>query len=153
MPLPTITSARTPRHELPYLFAGQAQKEAFVNEGFARLDALVQPVVLGERAAPPTDPSPGDCYLIADGASGSWTGQDRAIASRAENQWLYSPPREGARVYDLASGSLALFTQALGWYRIAAPASPSGGVTQDSEARAALAAIIAALRTAGVFSA
>lgn len=122
MPLPTITSARTPRHELPYLFAGQAQKEAFVNEGFARLDALVQPVVLGERAAPPTDPSPGDCYLIADGASGSWIGHDRAIASRAENQWLYSPPREGARVYDLASGSLALFTRP--WDGTASPPPP-----------------------------
>ncbi|MBX9896635.1 MAG: DUF2793 domain-containing protein [Qipengyuania sp.] len=153
MPLPAIASARTPRHGLPYLFPGQAQKEAFVNEALARLDALVQPVVLDERATPPAAPSPGDSYLLAQGASGTWSGHDRDIAVWAENQWLYLPPREGARVYDLASGSLALFTTADGWRRIDAPALPTGGATQDIEARGALAAIVAALRAAGVFSA
>ena len=152
MPLPTITSARTPGHGLPYLFPGQAQKEAFVNEAFARLDALLQPVVLEERAAPPAEPSPGDCYLLADAASGAWAGRARDIAVWAENQWLFLPPREGARIYDLASGALARFTNAAGWRRIAAPALPAGGATQDGEARAAIAAILAALRAAGVFS-
>lgn len=132
---------------------GQSQKEAFVNEAFARLDALLQPVVLDERAAPPEEPAPGDCYLLAEGASGAWAGHDRALAVWAENQWVYLPPREGARIFDLASGSLALFTVVDGWQRIPAPASPTGGMTQDSEARAAIGNIIATLRAAGVFSA
>lgn len=153
MPLPSITTTRSPAHELPYLFPGQAQKEAFVNEAFARLDALVQPVVLGQLSAPPAAPSPGDCYLVAAAASGGWAGHEGALAVWAETQWLLCPPREGARVFDLASGSLALYTTAAGWQRIAAPSPPQGGATQDMEARAALATLVTALRAAGVFSA
>ena len=153
MPLPTITSHRTPCHGLPYLFPGQAQKEVFVNEALARLDALMQPVVLEERTTPPAEPDPGDCYLLSDAASGAWAGHGRALAVWAESQWLFLPPREGARVFDLASGALALFTETGGWQRIASPAPPAGGATQDAEARAAIAAIVAGLRAAGVFSA
>lgn len=153
MPLPTLTTARTPAHELPYLFPGQSQKEAFVNEAFARLDALVQPIVIGERADPPAAPLPGDCYLLADAASGAWAGKARALAVWAENQWLFLPPREGARVHDLASGSMVSFSAGEGWRRIAAPAPPTGGATQDDEARAAIAAVVAALGAAGIFSA
>lgn len=152
MPLPTITSARTPVHGLPYLFPGQAQREAFVNEAFARLDALVQPSVLGELANPPAEPSPGDSYLVADDATGGWAGQERALAVWAENQWLFQPPHEGARVYDAAAGGLACFTVPQGWQRFAAPALPAGGGTQDSEARATLAEVVTALRAAGIFS-
>lgn len=153
MPLPTLTGARSPAHELPYLFPGQAQKEAFVNEAFARIDALLQPVVIGERAAPPADPASGDCYLVGEPASGAWIGRERAVAVWAQNQWLFCPPREGARILDLASGALALFSAAEGWQRIAAPALPAGGATLDAEARAAIAAMGAALRAAGIFSA
>lgn len=153
MPLPTITNARTPAHDLPYLFPGQSQKEAFVNEAFARLDALIQPVVLEERVAPPADPQAGDCYLVADGASGTWAGHDAALAVWTESHWLFTPPREGARAYDLASGCFVSFSASVGWQRIAAPAPPIGGPTQDAEARAAIAAILAALRSAGIFSA
>ena len=152
MPLPTITSARSPAHQLPYLFPGQAQKEAFVNEAFARIDALLQPVVIEERGAPPAEAAPGDCYLVGDPASSGWTGRERAVAVWAENQWLFWPPREGARVLDLSSGALATFTASEGWQRVAAPALPEGGATQDTEARAALGALIAALRAMGIFS-
>lgn len=152
MPLPTLTSARTPAHDLPYLFPGQAQKEAFVNEALARLDALVQPVVIEERGAPPATPTPGDCYLVADPASGAWSGHERAVAVWAENQWLIGRPREGARLFDLASASFASFSASTGWQRIAAPPLAIGGATQDAEARAAIAALVAALRAAGIFS-
>ena len=153
MPLPILTGARSPAHGLPYLFPGQAQKEAFVNEGFARIDALLQPVAIEERAAPPAAPAPGDCYLVGAPASGSWIGRERALAVWAENQWLFCPPREGARIFDLASGAWASFTAAGGWQRTQAPAPPSAGATQDAEARAAIAALVAALRAAGIFSA
>ena len=74
-------------------------------------------------------------------------------ASWAENQWLFLPPREGFRVFDLASGSLAAFSATVGWQRVAAPAAAAGGATVDSEARAAIVALLAALRAAGIFSA
>jgi hypothetical protein len=90
---------------------------------------------------------------LAAGASGAWTGHDRALAVWAENQWLYQPPREGARVHELASGSQLVFSASEGWQRTPAPAAPTGGAVQDSEARSAIAAIVTALRAAGIFSA
>ncbi len=153
MPELTLTRARTPRHALPFLFPGQAQKEAFVNEAFVRLDSLLQPVVLGERATPPAAPAGGDSYLVAAPAAGEWAGHEAAIASWAETQWLFSAPCEGARVHDAASGALAVFSIAEGWRRAAAPPVPSGGVMQDVEARAAIAAIVAGLHRLGIFSA
>lgn len=153
MPLPTITTARTPIHGMPYLFPGQAQKEAFVNEAFALLDALVQPVVLGELAEPPASPARGDSYLVAQSAAGPWAGKESAIAVWAESQWLFLQPQEGARVHELASQAQVIFTQAEGWKRVSAPALPQGGATQDAEARNTIATLISALREAGIFSA
>ena len=153
MPQPTLTTARTPRLDLPFLFAGQSQKEAFVNEALARLDALIMPVVLGELAAPPAAPSDGDSYLVANLATGDWTGCERAIATWAGTLWLFAAPADGARVHDAVSGSLAVFNEAGGWHRAAKPSLPSGGATQDLEARATLAAIVASLHSLGIFSA
>ena len=152
MPEPMLTTARTPRLDLPFLFPGQAQKEAFVNEALARLDMLVQPVVLGEASVPPANPLRGDSYLVAAKASGDWAGREGAIASWADTQWLFTPAFEGARVYDVARGSIAVFHPAEGWRRAAAPSAPTGGATQDIEARAAIAAIVARLHSLGIFS-
>lgn len=153
MPEPTLTTARTPRCDLPFLFAGQSQREAFVNEAFARLDALLQPVVLGEDLAPPLEPENGDSYIVGAPATGEWAGREADLATWAETQWLFAQPVEGMRLHDAASGSLAVFTQAHGWRRAAAPAAPGGGAVQDAEARAAIAAIVAGLHRLGIFSA
>ena len=153
MPEPTLTTARTPRLELPFLFAGQSQKEAFVNEALVRLDALVQPVVQGELAAPPAAPSSGDSYLVAPGATGEWAGRDGAIATWADALWLYFSPFAGARVHDVQSNALAVFNETDGWRRAVAPALPAGGTTQDAEARTAIAAIVARLHSLRIFSA
>jgi hypothetical protein len=153
MPEPTLTTARTPRHALPFLFPGQAQKEAFVNEALARIDSLLQPVVLGEQAAPPPASQAGDTYLVAAPASGEWAGRDGMIANWSGTHWLFAPPWEGARVHDAASGALAVFSGAAGWRRAAAPPVPDGGTTQDLEARAAIAAIVARLHSLAIFSA
>lgn len=114
MPEPTLTTARTPHHSLPFLFSGQSQKEAFVNEAIARIDALIQPVVQGEAATPPANPSSGDSYIVATNASGSWQGRDEEIATWADNQWLFAAPRDGARVRDAAVGALAVFREGSG---------------------------------------
>ena len=71
---PIALDARTPRHSLPLLYPGQAQKEVFVNEALARLDAVAQPVVLASRAAPPTSHAAGDTYLVVGPASDEWSG-------------------------------------------------------------------------------
>lgn len=152
MPQPVITTSRSPRHDLPYLFAGQAQKEAFVNESLARLDALVQPIVIDERDAPPDDPAPGDCYIVGADPAGNWSGRAGMIASWAESQWLFAAPCDGMRVHDLAGSCSALFVAGEGWRRVAGPAAPVGGGVQDSEARAAIVAVTLALRSLGIFA-
>lgn len=152
MPEPVTLTARSARHGLPFLFAGQAQKEIFVNEALARLDALIQPVVLGEASNPPASAADGDSYIVATGAGGGWAGQDGAIATWAHGAWLFAPPVDGACVHDASTGALACFSAGTGWRGVAVPTPPAGGTTQDAEARAAIAAILDGLRSLGIFS-
>ena len=51
---PIVFDATTPRHAMPFLIPGQAQKEMFVNESLALIDMLLHPVVTGSATAPPT---------------------------------------------------------------------------------------------------
>ncbi|MFA6218933.1 MAG: DUF2793 domain-containing protein [Erythrobacter sp.] len=141
---PVTFTSTTPRHDLPYLIAGQAQKEVFVNEAFARVDALLQPVVGGSSTAPPAAPMAGDCWIVADGATGAWEGREDHLASWDGGQWTLHPPFAGLRVFDLAQGRMR--TYAAGWDSAPEPADPAGGQVVDSEARAAVSAILAVLR-------
>ena len=64
----------TPRLDLPYLAAAQAQKHVTVNEALARLDGLVACRVESRTlSAPPPAPAQGVGYIAPDGAlSGEW---------------------------------------------------------------------------------
>lgn len=151
MPQPAITTARTARLDLPYLFPGQAQKEAFVNEAFARLDALLPGSVIGAATTPPGTPAAGDAYIVAPASTGEWAGHSGAIATWAESQWLFTSPVEGLWVYDQTSGVRATYFADSGWVRAATPPVPTGGSVTDAEARAAVVAIVAELRRLGIF--
>lgn len=146
----SFTSA-TPRHALPYLFAGQAQREFFVNESLARIDLLLHPSVEGERADPPADPVAGECWIVGQSATGAWQGHDGQLAAWQGGQWLLAAPARDMRVHDRTSGGLLRFDGQ--WLRIARPADPAGGATIDAEARAAIVAILDALEQYGIFSA
>jgi hypothetical protein len=152
MPEPQITTARSARLGLPYLFPGQAQKEAFVNEALARLDALVQPAVLDERDDPPADPAPGDCHIVGAAPIGDWAGHAGAIALWAQSQWLFTAARTGMLVYDQASGRFARYAEGDGWTRAQGAAEPAGGAVIDTEMRAAFAALLTNLRSTGFFA-
>lgn len=143
--------SRTARHGLPLLFAGQSQKETYVNEALARIDALIDLAIEGDLAAPPTSPADGQAWRIAEGATGEWVDRSGQIAARQAGNWLYLLPRDGLNVFNRATGQTALYNG--GWQVPSRPAAPSGGTTADNEARIAIAAILAALTTAGVFAA
>src|SRR4051794_1231339 len=96
--------SRTARFDLPLLFAGQTQKEGFVNETSARIDALLHGAIEGEQAAPPTSPSDGQAWLVAPGASGDWSGQSGKIAARQGGNWLFAVPRDGMKLLNRTSG-------------------------------------------------
>jgi hypothetical protein len=142
---------RTPRFDLPLLFAGQAQKEGFVNEITARLDALLHCVIEAEQAAPPASPVDGRSWLVGAGASGAWSGKAGQIAMRQAGNWLFAEPRDGMRLLNRTTGQDVLFNS--GWQVASRPAQPSGGTTIDTEARTAIAAVIASLTTAGIIAA
>ncbi len=88
----------TPNLALPLLAAAQAQKHVTVNEALARLDGLVQLSVKDRNlAAPPANPTEGDRYIVAAGATGAWAGWDGDVALFSGGAWLRLVPQEGWR--------------------------------------------------------
>ncbi|WP_423606501.1 DUF2793 domain-containing protein [Sphingomonas sp. MS122] len=159
----------TARFALPLLHAGQAQKELFHNEALLIADMLMQPCVeaLG-RAAPPADPVAGQCWIVGDSPEGAWAGSAGALALWTEGGWRFVAPREGMAVW-VAGDELVARHVAGAWHagRLAAaqlvidgeqvvgprePAidEPDGGSVVDAEARAAIEAILQALRAHGL---
>ena len=137
------------RHALPFLHPAQAQKEAFVNEALARLDALVHAAVLGVVSAPPASPAPGDSYVVGQSPTGDWGDSADAIATWQGDQWLLQNPTTGARLHRIDTGQAMLFDG--GWRVAESPSQPDGGTVIDQEARAAIAGILNALRQLRIF--
>jgi Protein of unknown function (DUF2793) len=147
MPDPMFDS-RTPRLDMPLLFAGQSQKEGFVNETSARIDALLHGAIEAELATPPATPVDGLCWLVGASPTGEWAGQAGKIAARQAGNWLFFVARDGMKLLNRATGQEIRYNAA--WQIAARPAAPSGGTTIDTEARSAIAAILASLTTAGI---
>ena len=118
--------------------------------------------------APPSSPVEGQCYIVADGATGDWAGHDGALASFTEGGWRHVGPLDGLRALDRASGETWL-RRAGSWEagivrarqvlidgqtvlreRQPAIVPPAGGATVDSECRATLGALLAALQAHGL---
>ena len=163
--------AATPRLSLPFLSVGQAQKEFTHNESLQTLDVLVSGAVEGPPlTAPPATPALGGAYIVAEGATGMWTGRDNCIAAWTSGGWRFIAPVEGMSLCDRTTGGLAAFMGGaweIGMLRgsslridglqvvgpqAAAIASPAGGSVIDAEARSALGAILATLREHGLIA-
>jgi hypothetical protein len=166
-----MTLMQTDRLALPLLAAGQAEKELAHNEALLRLDIVSQPVVeSADLTAPPGSPLAGQCWIVATGASGGWAGRDGAIAGWTDNGWRFVMPAAGWRAWIVDRGNAVRY-DGTGWTdeevrgdgyfvagdrvlagRQAAIANPTGGTTIDSEVRATVAAILAALRGHGLIA-
>jgi hypothetical protein len=159
----------TPRLGLPYLSAGQAQKEFFHNEALQTLDILVGGAVEeGPRADPPTSPAPGDGYIVGTSPTGAWAGKPQYLATFTSGGWRFVAPIEGMSVYTKSIGCLATYRlgnweigtlrgsklvlggQQVVGVRTAAISSASGGTTIDVQARTVIDQILAALRQHGL---
>lgn len=164
-------SELSPRFALPLLEAGQAQKEIVHNEAITLLEALVQPVAetLGD-SAPPATPIAGRSWIVGAGPGGDWAGQAHAVATWTEGGWRFVAPIEGMSLW-VAASSLCARWRAGAWElgvaraaalsiggdqvvaaRQPAIADPAGGTSADAPARAAVTAILAALRNHGLIS-
>ena len=149
---PVSFDSTSPRFAMPLLFSGQAQKEVYVNEAISLLDGLCHCAIEAELAAPPASPTDGQAWLVGTGASGDWSGRTGQVALRQAGQWRYVAPRDGLRVLNRATGQ-DLRRVAGVWRAVSPPAAPTGGSVIDAEVRASLAALVAALRQAGIFAA
>lgn len=159
----------TARYALPFLAAGQAQKESFHNEALARLDVALHPAAQAIGVDdPPAAPRPGQCWIIGDAPTGAWADQPWRLAAWTDGGWRFVAPTIGMVVWLIGDNLPARF-DAAGWTvgdvagarltiggvqvvgaRQPAVAEPSGGATIDVNARAALNRVIAALRTHGL---
>ena len=145
---PPIFPSTSARFGLPLLFAGQAQKETFVNEAHALTDSIMHCAIEGEAPNPPINPIDGTAWLIGAGATGVWLGRDGSIACRQAGNWLYVAPRDGFQARNRANGQIRYFFG--GWDVAHAPTEPIGGSVVDNEARIAIAELISALRITGI---
>ena len=161
----------TPRLALPLLIQGQAQKEMFHNESLVQLDVLVAGAVEeGPRNSPPGSPAAGQAWIVGTSPTGAWSGQAGRIATWNSSGWRFLVPAEGCPLWVKSSSVTAMYRggawvigtlagdrvhvggQQVVGARGAAIADPSGGSTVDAEARSAVAAMLAALRTHGLIA-
>jgi len=159
----------TARFALPFLLPGQAQKEAFHNEALTAVDAALHACVAGDPTDEiPSAPEPGESWIVGAGATGEWAGRSNDLAIWTAGGWRFVAPVPGMTVWKLDAGYRLHWTGAawsdgnwpvaaltIGGDRVVGPrletvSSPSGGTTIDVEARAALDAVIVALRTHGL---
>lgn len=162
-------SDMTTRLALPFLLPGQAQKEHYHNEALVRIDALLHPAVEGApEATPPQAPLAGQCWLVAAGATGEWTGHAGEIAAWTESGWRFVAPPAGTLVWSKpdgywlhfdgsawSDGALPARSIHVGGQQVVGPReppvpSPYGGTIIDAEARAAITQITAALMSHGL---
>ncbi len=141
----------SPRHALPFLFSGQSQKEFYVNEALARIDALLHAAIEGEASSPPASPLDGECWLVGSSPSGGWQDHAEELACYVGDGWIFLAPGDGMRLLDKSTGQTRLYRS--GWTVASTPAAPTGGTTVDAEARTAIGELIAALSDAGILPA
>jgi hypothetical protein len=161
----------TGRIGLSLLQSGQANKEIIVNESFVLLDLLVGgSVEEPPRNTAPTSPAVGQAWIAGTAPTGIWAGKAGHVAGYTSAGWRLIPPAEGMALLVMSTGTFAIYRGGawdvgeirasvvkVGGQQVvggqgAAIATPSGGSTVDTEARAAIAALLAALRAHGLIA-
>jgi hypothetical protein len=120
------------------------------------------------RATPPANPTLGACYIVDEAATDAWTGKTGCVAGWTSGGWRFIDPADGMRLIVRSTATEAAYRdgswelgavrgsallmggeQVVG-ARMPAIASPAGGGVIDAEARAALGAILGAMRAHGL---
>lgn len=162
---------RSARFDLPFLQAGQAQKEVFHNEALTRLDGLLHPAVAAiATASPPSAPMVGESWIVGQATDGAWAGMTGRLATWTAAGWRFFAPVIGMQVWLKDRGRWAWHDGA-GWRDDGAPcagllvdgrkvvgqqcpalADPAGGQVVDMEARATISAILRAMESHGLIA-
>lgn len=167
-----MTDMTSVRLSLPFLAAGQAQKEISHNEALQLLDLLVQPVALSaDLSTPPASPAEGECWIVGPSPDGLWAGQTGCITQWTAAGWRFAAPATGWRCHVADRGAVMIHdgsawlddaVRSDGYYvagqriisaRQATIADPSGGAIVDAVARGSISEILTALRNHGLIEA
>ncbi len=159
------------RFALPFLEAGQAQKEVTHNGAIRAIDDLLHLSVLGRtESAPPSLPVTGGLWIVATAGTGAWTGHDHQLAAWDGFGWSFRTPAEGMLAWVAGEAVFTVFRggawSAGGWPASALDiagrtvlgaspttiAPPAGGAMIDAEARAVIVALSTALRSQGIIA-
>ena len=145
-----MPSLESPRFGLPFLAAGQAQKELFHNEALTLIDVLLHPVAIDIANDPQNlTPAPGDTWLIGDSPTGDWLDRGGQIAGWTDGGWRFLAPAERTNVFVDQRQKFAQYRNGI-WEIANSIADPAGGSTIDTEARASIESILQALRIQGL---
>ena len=148
---PVQFPSRTDTIGLPLLFAGQAQKEFFINQAFSQIDTMLRGAVAGEFDLPPAGPADGTAYIVGSNAQNEWDGREGMLALRIAGSWQFVPPQRGMHVFDRTAGCMRIFRNE--WSGPSSVSPAEGGTNIDAEARSAIDGIIVALQNAGIITA
>lgn len=87
--------------DISFLDISVKDKETAINEGFQRVDALMNTGAISRvLTTPPASPANGDLYIIPSGATGVWGGQTGKMAFYHSNWgWVFTTPREGMQLW------------------------------------------------------
>ncbi len=145
--LPTFSDT-TPNLDLPLLFAGQAQKEFFINQALSILDSKMTATVTDPRPGPPDAWNDGEMFRVTANPANGWEDQQDSIAIAVADSWAFIQPWHGQRVFDRSADRLLIYRSS--WSSAVEPALPEGGTMVDDQARAAILQIVEVLRAAGL---
>ena len=96
----------SPRHALPYILPGQAQKHITHNAAVAALDSLVQASVRSRTSTEPDTAEAGDSYLQPNPA---WHGNAGELSVHDGFGWTNTLPSTGMRVWCEDESALLVF--------------------------------------------
>lgn len=88
----------TPILQLDELEDSQSQPHVPLNASVRALEQYAQLLVLDQDLSAPPAAVDGDCYIVASGGSGAWSGWDNSIAYYSGG-WLRIEPRVGIVAY------------------------------------------------------
>jgi hypothetical protein len=92
-----MTDNQTSNLKINYLYQNQASADVIINEGFLKIDTLLNNSAISKSTTtPPTTPQDANLYIVPASATGAWLGQTNKIAYYyASKNWQFISPNEG----------------------------------------------------------
>lgn len=106
--------AQTANLEITTLETDQQDKVPTINEGFHKIDAILNSSVIDkDLSTPPGSPSQGDLYIVGSSPTGDWSSQANKLAYYYGG-WKFITPNEGMIIW-VADENMPYFYNGSAW--------------------------------------